>query len=78
MPDTFYVAPPYGVERWQVFAATDRFPEVPTTTKVVSGETYDNVLTEDLAKFTVATRGMQKKKPQMEQTEKVLTITTIR
>ncbi|MBL7066608.1 MAG: DUF4384 domain-containing protein [Candidatus Marinimicrobia bacterium] len=78
LPDTFYVAPPFGVERWQIFANTERFPEVLVKTQIIDGEKYEDVLAEDIEKFTMATRGMKKKKPEIQMAEKTITLTTMR
>ena len=78
MPDTFVVCAPFGVERWQIFAGTEKFPSVPVKGKTIDGEYYDNILAEDLEKFTVNTRGLKKKKSKPEMAEKTITITTLR
>ncbi len=78
LPDTFYVTPPFGVERWQIFANTERFPEVLVKTHLIDGEEYEDVIVEDIEKFTMATRGMKKKKPEIQMAEKTITLTTVR
>lgn len=77
LPDTFYFAPPLGVERLQVFAGTEKFDNVRIKTATFEGETYDNVLVEDFEKHTVAMRGIKKKDPGKEMTERIISITTI-
>ena len=77
MPDTFYFAPPLGVERLQVFASNEKFNEVRTRTATYDGEIYEDVFAEDFEKHTVAMRGMKKKKTGKELSEKIVTITTI-
>lgn len=78
MPDTFVVYPPFGVERWQIFASTAQFPKVPVKGSSIAGEYYDNVLAEDLQQYTATTRGLKKKKSKTEMTEETITITTIK
>jgi len=78
MPSTFIVYPPFGVERWQIFAGTEKFPDVQVKGKMIDGEYYNNILAEDLEKYTMGIRGMQKKKPALELTEKTITLTTVR
>jgi hypothetical protein len=78
LPDTFVMTRPFGVERLQVFAATEKFPGVKTATGTIDGETYDTVFTDDIEKHTVATRGLKKKKPALEMAEKTITVTTVK
>ena len=77
LPDTFYFAPPLGVERLQVFANTGKFGKVDVAESVFDGEKYDNVLAEDFAVHTRGIRGIKKKEPKMEIAEKIITITTL-
>ena len=51
---------------------------MPVNGKTIDGEYYDNILAEDLEKYTMATRGMKKKKPALELAEKTITLTTVR
>ncbi|MFC1529063.1 DUF4384 domain-containing protein, partial [Candidatus Latescibacterota bacterium] len=76
-PDTFYFAPPLGVERLQVFASTEKLNEMRTSTATYDGEMYDNVFDEDFKNHTVAMRGIKKKKTEREMAERIVTITTI-
>ena len=78
MPDTFEVYPPFGVERWQIFASTEKLPKLETAAQNIDGEYYDNILAQDLAKFTAKTRGMKKKTQKAQMAEKTITLTTIR
>lgn len=73
LPDTFECAAPFGSEVLQIFARTETFE--PVQTKTLNG--YE-VLTEDLKKFVVATRGMKKAKQTTLQTESRITITTMK
>ncbi len=78
LPDTFYIAPPFGVERLQIFARTEKFDFVKVSTVSFEGEFYENVLVEDIREHTVALRGLKKKKTGPQIAEKTLTITTIK
>ncbi|MBT4502468.1 MAG: DUF4384 domain-containing protein [Gemmatimonadetes bacterium] len=72
LPDTFYVAPPLGVEVLQVLASNRPFPEVATR----DWEGYP-VLAEDLDQFVVRTRGLKKKQKKQEMAEMRITVTTL-
>ena len=78
LPDTFYIAPPFGVERLQIFAKTEKFEPVTVNTAIFDGEEYENVFAEDIKEHTMAVRGFKKKKTGPQVAEKTLTITTIR
>ncbi len=70
-------APPFGVEKLQVFASSEPFPRLNVTTTRIEGEDY-TVLADDLQKFLQTTRGFIRKKPQTVKTaERVITITTV-
>ncbi|MFC1694495.1 hypothetical protein ACFL1R_13450 [Candidatus Latescibacterota bacterium] len=77
LPDKFYFAPPLGVERLQVFANTENFEDAKTVSSTYNGERYDNVLAENFKQYTSTMRGIKKKHPVKEITEKIVTITTI-
>ncbi len=77
MPDNFYFAPPLGIERLQIFSSTENFGNVRTKTATFDGELYKDVFDEDFKDYTVAMRGMKKKKMGKQVAEKILTITTI-
>jgi len=72
LPDTFVVAEPFGVEVVQVFASTERFPEV----RVRDWEGYD-VLEEDLEEYVSRTRGLKRRERTQEVAETRVTITTM-
>ncbi|NKB71466.1 MAG: DUF4384 domain-containing protein [Candidatus Latescibacteria bacterium] len=72
LPDTFSVAAPFGAEFLQVFARTERFPEVP----VRYWHGYQ-VLVDDLQVYIDQTRGLKKKTKQVEQAETRLAFTTM-
>lgn len=78
LPDTFYFAPPLGVERLQLFASTERFDAPKTVRADYDGETYPNVMAEDFAEHTIAMRGIKKIEPLRELAEKIVTITTVK
>ena len=71
MPDTFYVAEPFGVEVIHALASVEPFPDVPTQ----DWEGYP-VLAEDLEQFIVQTRGL-KKKTTKQVAEMRVTLTTM-
>jgi len=73
LPNTFVVDEPFGVEVLQVFASTERFPEV----RVRDWEGYD-VLDEDLEEYVSRTRGLKRRERVREMAEIRLTITTMR
>ena len=77
LPDTFYFAPPLGVERLQVFASTETFADVDTVKVEYEGEKYNNVLAADYKDHTRGIRGIKRKEPKKEMVEKIVTITTI-
>ena len=72
MPDTFYVAEPFGVEVIQALASLEPFPEIPTR----DWEGYP-VLTDDLEQFIAQTRGLKKKKTTKQVAEMRVTLTTM-
>ena len=70
-------APPFGVERLQIFASTEKFPELQLAEQVIDGQEYE-ILAQDLPTFVAATRGfIRKKKNEARAAERVITITTI-
>ncbi|MBM4165711.1 MAG: DUF4384 domain-containing protein [Ignavibacteria bacterium] len=73
MPDTFYCAPPFGVEVLQIIARTETFEKIAT-------ETMDGyqILKDDLKKFIGVTRGFKKNKPSLMQTEARIQIMTMK
>ncbi|MEX2362031.1 MAG: hypothetical protein WD597_00355, partial [Balneolaceae bacterium] len=73
LPYQFECVAPFGVEMMQVIAQSEPFERVET--KTIDGIPY---LTEDLEKFIANTRGFKIKKQEAQQTEEVLTITTIK
>jgi len=73
LPDTFFVAAPFGVEVLQVFASTERFPKV----QVRDWEGYD-VLEEDLEEYVSRTRGLKRRERAREMAETRVTVTTMR
>ena len=73
LPDTFEVTAPFGTEFLQVFARTERFPEV----AVRDWQGYP-LLAEDLQTYVDQMRGLKKKaNRQVEQAEARLSITTM-
>ncbi|MEJ2542551.1 MAG: DUF4384 domain-containing protein [Calditrichaceae bacterium] len=77
LPDVFECAPPFGVEKLQMFASTEELPDLHLKTIEIEGESYD-VLAEDLGVFLAKTRGFVKKKStNVKKAERVLTITTV-
>jgi len=77
LPDAFECAPPFGVEKLQMFASTEELPDLNLRTIEIEGEPYD-VLAEDLGEFLAKTRGFVKKKSQTaKKAERVITITTV-
>ncbi|MBN1407918.1 MAG: DUF4384 domain-containing protein [Calditrichaceae bacterium] len=77
LPDVFECAPPFGVEKLQMFASTEELPDLNLKTVEIEGESYD-VLADDLGEFLAKTRGFVKKKTGMvKKAERVLTITTV-
>jgi len=77
LPEEFVCAPPFGVEKLQVFASTENLPPFNTKQLMIEGVQYE-VLAEDLPEFLSNTRGMLKKKGEVKNAERVLTITTVR
>ena len=70
-------APPFGVEKLQIFASSMKLPKLNTTSTTVDGEEYI-VLADDLKKFLEQSRGFVRKKPAQAKTaERVITITTV-
>ncbi|NOX88956.1 MAG: DUF4384 domain-containing protein [Calditrichaeota bacterium] len=70
-------APPFGVERLQIFASTEKFPPLDLKTIEIEGEKYE-VLAQDLPQFLAATRGfIRKKAGKSKAAERIITITTI-
>ncbi len=74
-------APPFGVERMQVFASTEKFPALRTKKITISGQTYP-VLSEPFHKFITSTRGFIRKpmgiiRVKKKSAERVITVTTI-
>lgn len=70
-------APPFGVEKLQIFASSIKLPKLNTTTTTVDGQEYI-VLADDLKKFLEQSRGFVRKKPAQAKTaERVITITTV-
>ena len=78
LPDEFVFAPPLGVERLQLFASSKKFPDVEVTTKTFDGEFYEEVFAEDIKKYTARMRGIKKKTGKPENTDVILTITTVK
>jgi len=82
LPDTFEVTPPFGSETMQMFASTQKFPDVALTKKVIDGEDYD-VIDDDLPAFTSKTRGLKKLEPKqgtaasVEIAEKRISVTSV-
>lgn len=77
LPDAFECAPPFGVEKLQMFASTEELPDLNLKTIEIEGESYD-VLAEDLGEFLAKTRGFVKKKTgNVKKAERVITITTV-
>ena len=72
LPDTFYVAEPFGVEVIQALASNETFPPVPTQ----DWEGYP-VLVEDLAEFVPQRRGLKKQQKERELAEMRVTLTTL-
>lgn len=78
LPNEFVFAPPLGVERLQLFASSKKFPDVEVTTKTFDGEFYEDVFAEDIKKYTARMRGIKKKTGKPENTDVILTITTVK
>ena len=77
LPDVFECAPPFGVEKLQMFASTEELPDLNLKTVEIEGESYD-VLAEDLGEFLAKTRGFVKKKSATaKKAERVITLTTV-
>ena len=77
LPDVFECAPPFGVEKLQMFASTAELPDLHLKTIDIEGESYD-VLADDLGEFLAKTRGFVKKKTKTaKKAERVITITTV-
>ena len=72
LPDTFYVAPPFGVEVLQALASSEPFPALATR----DWEGY-LVLAEDLPQFVAQTRGLKKQQKTRELAEMRVTLTTL-
>ena len=72
LPDSFYVAEPFGVEVIQALASNEPLPPVRTR----NWEGYP-VLVEGLAKFVPKTRGLKKKQKRQELAETRVTLTTL-
>lgn len=72
LPDTFYVAEPFGVEVIQALASNEPFPAVRTR----EWEGYP-VLVEELADFVPQTRGLKKQQKERELAEMRVTLTTL-
>jgi hypothetical protein len=72
LPDTFVVAEPLGVEVLQVFASTEKFPQV----RVSNWQGYE-VLAEDLGTYVAQVRGLKKQQKSLELAETRVTITTM-
>lgn len=69
--------PPFGVERLQIFASTEEFPELQSAKQVIDEQEYE-ILAQDLPTFVATTRGfIRKKKNEAKSAERVITITTI-
>ena len=78
LPDVFECAPPFGVEKLQMFASTEELPDLNLKSIEIEGESYD-VLAEDLGDFLAKTRGFVKKKTgTAKKAERVITITTVK
>ena len=75
LPYEFVCAPPFGVEKLQIFASTEPLPEPETKEVTIDGVKY-KVLRDDLPKFLANTRGFIKKQTH-KSAERVITITTI-
>ena len=73
LPYQFECVPPFGIENMQIIAQSEPFERAET--KMVDEMP---ILTEDLEKFLSKTRGFKIKKQEAQQTEEVLTITTMR
>jgi hypothetical protein len=77
LPDVFECAPPFGVEKLQIFVSTEELPMLDTRKTKIDGEEYE-VLAEDLGEFLAKTRGFIRKKPENAKTaERVITLTTV-
>lgn len=72
LPYRFECVAPFGVESMQVIAQSEPFERIET--RVIDGIPY---LTEDLDAFLANTRGFVMVKEEAQQTEKILTITTM-
>ncbi len=81
LPDTCIVSPPFGTETMQLFASTEKFPEITLVKKTVDGEEYD-VIGEELSEVMIQTRGLKSKKQidpkgSVERSEKRIQLTTV-
>ena len=77
LPDAFECAPPFGVEKLQMFASTDELPDLSLKSIEIEGESYD-ILADDLGEFLAKTRGFVKKKSSTaKKAERVITLTTV-
>lgn len=72
LPDEFECAAPFGAETIQVFASTERFPDLRT----VHSDGYD-LLKEDMASALVKSRGLKKVDGKALRAESRMTLTTM-
>lgn len=77
LPKKFCVAPPFGVERLQVFASEKEFPPVATGSAVFDGQEYTNVLREDIKELVARSRGLVEDGEAVI-VDRVVTMTTVR
>jgi hypothetical protein len=77
LPKKFRVAPPFGVERLQVFASEKEFPPVATGLAVFDGQEYTNVLREDIKELVARSRGLVEDGEAVI-VDRVVTMTTVR
>jgi len=77
IPYPLECAPPFGVEKLQIFASSEELPRLNITTTQIEGEEYP-VLADDLKEFLAKSRGFIRKKSAKAKTaERVITITTV-
>jgi len=70
-------APPFGIEKFQLFASTVKFPLLNTQIKIIDGIEYETLL-EELQPFLNETRGMiRKKTSDVFTAERILVVSTI-
>lgn len=79
-PFSFVPSPPFGVERMIITAYSKEPPSVATTSKTIDGETYDNVIEDELDEMMAKTRGIKIKsneEDEMRVGETTLTMTMV-